>query len=92
MKDISKHGVHQLNVPKLDSCVNSHLFETVELFVLLFIVPLDRADLVEAVDSGQSVDDMRAQEGINVAWGEFAILGPVLGPVGHVAHQFVGGS
>lgn len=57
---------------------------------LLLIVPLDRGDLVEAVDGGQSVDDVCAQEGVNVVRGEFATAGPILGPVGHVAHQFSG--
>lgn len=58
---------------------------------MLLIVPLDSADLVKAVDGGQSVDHMRAQEGIDVVWGELGSAGPVLGPVGHVAHQFTGG-
>lgn len=69
---------------------NSHIPETVEPAVLLLIVPLNSADLVEGVNGGQSVDDMRAQEGIDVVRGEFGTAGPVLGPVGHVAHQFTG--
>lgn len=57
---------------------------------MLLIIPLDSADLVEAVDGGQSVDDVCAQERINVAWGKFCNTGPVLGPVGHMTHQFTG--
>lgn len=50
----------------------------------MLVVPLHRADLVEAVDGGQSRDDVSAQEGVNV-WG-----GPVLDPDGHVTHHFIG--
>lgn len=57
---------------------------------MLLIVPLDGADLVEAVDGGQSVNDVCAQEGVDVVCGKFGTAGPVLGPVGHVAHQFIG--
>lgn len=71
-------------------CVNSHIPEVVEPAVLLLIVPLDGVDLVEAVDGCQSVDDVCAQEGVDVVWGEFRTAGSVLGPVGHVAHQFSG--
>lgn len=71
-------------------CVNSHFPEAVEPAVLLIVVPLSGADLVEAVDGGQRVDNVCAQEGIDVVWCEFANVGPVLGPVGHVAHQFIG--
>lgn len=88
----TKHCVIQLNVSlaACSDCVNSHIPETVEPAVLLLIVPLNNADLVEGVDGGQSVDDMRAQEGIDIVRGEFGTAGPVLGPVGHVAHQFTG--
>lgn len=68
----------------------SHILKAVEAAVLLLIVPLDGAELVEAVDGGQRVDNVCAQEGIHIGWGEFASSRPVLGPVGHVAHQFTG--
>lgn len=51
---------------------------------------LNGADLVEAVNGGQSIDDMGAQEGIDVIWCEFASTRSVLGPVGHMAHQLIG--
>lgn len=70
--------------------LNLHILETVEPFVHLHIIPLDGADLVEAVDGGQCVDDMRAQEGVDVVRGEFGTARPVLGPVCHVTHQFTG--
>ncbi len=41
-------------------CVNSRNLEVVEPAVLLLIVPLDDADLVEAVDGGQRVDNVCA--------------------------------
>lgn len=70
--------------------LNLHTLETVQPFVHLHIIPLDGGDLVEAVDGGQRVDDVRAQEGVDVVWGEFGTTGPVLGPVRHVTHQFTG--
>ena len=72
--------------------VNSHILEAVEFPILLLIIPLNRADLVEAVDGGHSIDDMGAKEGVNVVWGEFGNAGPILSPVGHMAHQFIGRS
>ena len=70
--------------------VNSHMLEAVEAAILLLIVPLNGDDLVEAVYSGQSVDDVGAQEGVDVVWGKFGNAGSVLGPVGHVAHKPTG--
>lgn len=70
--------------------LNSHILEIVEPGILILIVPLNGADLVEAVDGGQSVDDMCAQEWVDVVCSEFGTAWPVLGPVGHVANQFVG--
>lgn len=60
-----------------------HIFEVVEPGVRLPIIPLDGGELVEAVDGGQRVDDVRAQEGVDG-------VVPVLGPVCHVTHQFTG--
>ena len=57
---------------------------------MLLIIPLDKADLVEAVDGGHSINDMGAQKGVNVVGSEFANAGPVLGPIGHMAHQPIG--
>lgn len=72
-------------------CDDSHTLEFVESFVHLRIIPLYGGDLVEVVDSGQSVDDVGAQKGVDVVRGKFGIARPVLGPVGHVAHQLSGG-
>lgn len=82
-------GVHVNLLAACTDCLNSHILEAAELLVLLFIVPLNGTQLVEAVDGGQGVDDVGAQEGIDVVCCEFAGAGPVLGPVGHVAHQLV---
>lgn len=67
-----------------------HILEVVEPSVHLLIVPLDVGELVEAVDGGQRIDDVRAQEGVDVVRGELASIAPVLGPVCHVTDQFTG--
>lgn len=70
--------------------VDLRILQAVEAAIHLLIIPLNRNNLVEAVDRGQSVDDMGAKERINVVWGEFSATGSVLGPVGHVTHQLTG--
>lgn len=67
-----------------------HILEVVEPSVHLLVVPLDVGDLVEAVDGGQRIDDVRAKEGVDVVRGELASVAPVLGPVCHVTDQFTG--
>lgn len=66
---------------------HSHILEAVEPDKLLLIVPLDGGDLIEAVDGNQVVDDMCAQERVDVVRGELPAAGSVLGPVGHMTHQ-----
>lgn len=82
---------HQLSILACcTDCVDSRILEPVEHGKLLVIIPLGGGDLVEAVDGGHSVDDMCAQEGVDVFCHEFGTAWPVLGPVCHVAHQPVG--
>ena len=69
---------------------DSQVLEVVEHFELLVVVPLGGDELAEAVDGGQSVQDVGAEERVDVAGGEATGGGTVLRPVGHVTHQLGG--
>lgn len=58
-------------------CASLHSLEVVEPGLHLLVVPLDEGEQVEAADGGQRVDDVRAQEGVDVVWREFATVGEI---------------
>ena len=65
----------------------SHVLEAVEHLELVLVVPLGGDELVEAVDGGQAVHHVGAEERVDVVRRELTRGGSVLGPVGHVTHQ-----
>ena len=68
----------------------SHVLEAVEHLELLLVVPLGGDELVEAVDGGQAVHHVGAEERVDVVRCELTRGRSVLGPVGHVTHQLGG--
>ena len=70
----------------------SHLrqLHVVQLFVHVFVIPLNRGKLVVRADGGEGVYHMSAEERVHVGRSELARSWSVLGPVGQVAHQLGG--
>ena len=83
-------GLQGKSIEVLQSWSDIHVLEVVEHLVLILIVPLGGDERVEAVDGGQSVHHVGAEERVDVVSGEFTGSGPVLCPVGHVTHQLGG--
>lgn len=65
-----------------------HVFQAVKWLVHDIIVPFNGRDFIGGADGGQGIDHMRAEEWINIVWGEPPFTWSVLGPVCNVAHQF----
>lgn len=65
-------------------------FEIIEGLISRAIVPFGLVYLVVAYDS-KSINDVGAEIGIPVLRDKTSILWSILGPVGEVANQFIGG-
>lgn len=78
----------RVTAERLQACLCARPYTVLRSLSRAYIAPLNEGEQVEAADGGQRVDDMRAQEGVDVVWCEFATVGSVLGPVCHVTHQF----
>lgn len=57
------------------------------LFAL--VIPLERSDFIRGdVDGRKRVNNMSAQERVDISGHIFGIVGPILSPVGHVTNEF----
>lgn len=57
-------------------------------FVETFLIPLIFTDLKRVVDDSERINQVGAEERIDILWEEFPPASSVAGPVGEVTHHF----
>ena len=65
------------------------VFEAIESFVELYIIPFYGGDLI-VLHPSKSIDQMSTQARVDVIRCDTTWAWPILGPVGEVAYQIVG--
>lgn len=83
-----QYGIMTINL----NTVHSLGLQGVERLVEDVIVPLIGYQLIVAVDDGEGVDQMGAEERVHILWHVLPLTGPVLRPVGEVAGHLHGRS